>query len=72
MNKVIVVFDSTRAAINAEKLCVKNVIPCQVIPVPRDISAECGIALEVNEGDRKAVEKIFGQEKLQVKFYNKN
>jgi hypothetical protein len=71
MNKVIVVFDSTRAAINAEKLCVKNAILCQVIPVPRDISAECGIALEINVGDRKAVEKIFGQENLKVKFYNK-
>jgi hypothetical protein len=43
-----------------------------VIPVPRDISAECGIALEINKGDREAVEKIFRQEKLQVKFYNKN
>jgi hypothetical protein len=71
MNKVIVVFDSTRAAINAEKLCVKNAIPCQVIPVPRDISAECGIALEINVGDRKAVEKILGQETSKVKFYNK-
>jgi hypothetical protein len=72
MNKVIIVFESTRAAINAEKLCIKNLIACQVIPVPRDISAECGIALEVNEGDRKAVENIFRQEKLKVKLYNKN
>jgi hypothetical protein len=71
MNKVIAVFDSTRAAINAEKLCVRNAIPCQVIPVPRDISAECGIALEIDEGDRAAVEKIFGQEKLKVKYYNR-
>jgi hypothetical protein len=72
MNKVIIVFESTRAAINAEKLCVKNTIPCQVIPVPRDISAECGIALEINETDRDAAERTFGQENLKVKFYNKN
>lgn len=71
MKKVVAVFESTRAAINAEKLCVKNTIPCQVIPVPRDISAECGIALEIDESDREAVEKIFGQEKLKAKFYNK-
>jgi len=69
MNKVIAVFESTRAAINAEKLCTKNAVPCQVIPVPRDISSECGIALEIGEGDRGTVEKIFGQEKLKVKFF---
>jgi hypothetical protein len=71
MKKVIAVFESTRTAINAEKLCMMNAVSCQVIPVPRDISSDCGIALEVDEGDREAVEKIFGQEKLKVKFYNK-
>jgi hypothetical protein len=71
MNKIIAVFESTRAAINAEMLCVKNNIPCQVIPMPRDISSDCGIALEIAEVDREAVEKIFGQEKVKVKFYNK-
>lgn len=70
MNKVIVVFDSTRTAINAEKLCLKNAVSCQVIPVPRDISSDCGIALEIGEGDRDDVEKIFKREKLKVKFYN--
>jgi hypothetical protein len=72
MNKEIAVFESTRAAISAERICVAAGLSCQVIPVPRDISAECGIALEINKGDREAVEKIFRQEKLQVKFYNKN
>ena len=71
MNKVIAVFDSTRAAINAERLCVKNGVSCQVVPVPRDISAECGIALEIEPGDRNVVEKIFNQETIKAKFYNK-
>jgi hypothetical protein len=70
MKKVVAVFESTRAAINAEKLCVKNNVPCQVIPVPRDISAECGIALEISETDRDTAERIFGQENLKVTFYN--
>ncbi|HUI92383.1 MAG TPA: DUF3343 domain-containing protein [Chitinivibrionales bacterium] len=71
MNNVIAVFDSTRAAINAEKLCAKNGISCQVIPVPRDISAECGIALEINAGDKDSVEKIFNQGNVKVRFYNR-
>jgi hypothetical protein len=71
MDKVIAVFDSTRAAINAEKLCAKTGVSCQVIPVPRDLSAECGIALEINAGDRAAVEKNFNQEKIKAEFYTR-
>jgi hypothetical protein len=71
MNKVVAVFESTRAAISAERLCTAGSISCQVIPVPRDISSDCGIALEIGEGDREAVEEIFRKEKLKVEFYIK-
>ena len=46
--KVILTFRSTHDAIVAERLCLRNKIACQAIPVPRDISAECGIALETS------------------------
>jgi hypothetical protein len=71
MNKVVAVFESTRAAISAERLCTTGGVSCQVIPLPRDISSDCGIALEIGENDRDAAEKVFMREKLKVKFYNK-
>ena len=71
MNKVVAVFESTRAAISAERFCTTGGVSCQVIPLPRDISSDCGIALEIAEGDRGVVERIFGQEKLKVRYYNK-
>jgi hypothetical protein len=69
MKKVFVVFPSTRNAIDAEKLCLKNIIPCQVIPVPRHISAECGIALEIDAHHRDVVESLFRIEKVKAEFY---
>jgi Protein of unknown function (DUF3343) len=58
MTKVIVVFGSTRAAIRAERACLAAGLTCQAIPVPLDISAGCGIALEIREQDRAVAEVV--------------
>jgi hypothetical protein len=54
MRKAVILFRSTRDAIRAERICSREAIPLSVIPVPRHISAECGIALELaaNLSDR--------------------
>jgi hypothetical protein len=59
MSTVIVIFESTRAAIEAERACLASGIKCQAIPLPRDISAGCGIALEVNPDDFVKAETVF-------------
>jgi hypothetical protein len=41
-------FKSTHDVIKAERLCISNTIPCKVIPVPRDISSECGMAIQID------------------------
>jgi hypothetical protein len=58
MKKRIVLFQSTHNAIKAERLCLQAGIACQVIPVPREISSDCGVALEINDGDRELVEQL--------------
>ena len=47
--KILVLFQSTHDVIKAERTCLAAKIPVQVIPVPRSISSECGMALEINE-----------------------
>jgi hypothetical protein len=32
----------------AEKICILHQIPYQVIPIPTNISSECGMCLEIN------------------------
>lgn len=41
----IVLFDTTQAAIKAEKVLNRAEIKTKLIPVPRHISANCGISL---------------------------
>ena len=56
MKTVVALFESTRAAIRAERACRAAGIKCQAIPVPRTVSAGCGIALEISNEDRGAAE----------------
>lgn len=42
--KILVSFDSTTSAIAMEKVCKQNNIDGRIIPLPKMISAGCGIA----------------------------
>jgi len=53
----LIVFDSTNIALKAERALKDAGIPCAVIPTPREITAECGIALLVRH---EWVEKASG------------
>lgn len=44
--RTLLLFKTTHDVIKAERLCRKAGLPVQVIPVPREISSECGMALE--------------------------
>jgi hypothetical protein len=68
MNKIIVLFSSTRDTITAERVCLRNAVPCQAIPVPRNITADCGIALEINREDEVAVQSLFEKESIAADF----
>lgn len=41
----LIVFESTNMALKAERSLKGAGIPCSVIPTPREITVECGIAL---------------------------
>ena len=43
----LLLFRTTRAVIKAERLLRRNTMYCKTIPVPRTISSECGMALEI-------------------------
>jgi hypothetical protein len=68
MGKLIVLFQSTHNAIKAERICLAAGVVCQVIPVPREISSDCGIALEIDNGDKERVEQILGKNMIQSEF----
>ena len=41
---LVITFDSTTQAMAAEKFCTEQNLPGRIIPVPREISAGCGLS----------------------------
>jgi len=58
---VLFLFQSTHSAIRAEKACGEASVACKVVPVPRGISAECGMALRVDAADRAKAENALAE-----------
>ena len=46
-HKVIITFPTTTAAMAMEKACMEQSVPGRLIPVPREITAGCGMAWSV-------------------------
>lgn len=55
--RLIVTFHTTMAAIALEKACAERGVPGRLIPVPREITAGCGMAWSAPPDARDAIEK---------------
>lgn len=58
MNQGIVLFHTTTAALRAEKVAQKGGLKVKLIPTPRELSSDCGIALRFELDDRKTIEQL--------------
>ncbi len=52
---LVVTFDATAAAMAAEKYCLESGVPGRLIPVPREITAGCGLAWKAEVDQEEAV-----------------
>ena len=55
---MILLFDSTSAALFADRLLKKEGVPFKIIPVPRHISSDCGVCIRFSPQDREKIERI--------------
>lgn len=58
--RLIVTFHTTTAAIAMEKYCMTHAVPGRLIPVPREITASCGMSWSALPEDRAQVEAAAG------------
>lgn len=56
--RLIATFATTHSAISMERLCRAQGLPGRLIPVPRSISASCGMAWCAQPEDRSALEEL--------------
>lgn len=59
--KLIVTFHTTADAMAMEKCCKEHQVPGRLIPVPREISAGCGLAWCAELEARAAVVEVMGR-----------
>jgi N-acyl-L-homoserine lactone synthetase len=52
MKRSLLLFRNTREVIKAERILLRYGVAVRVIPVPRSISSECGMALHIPQADR--------------------
>lgn len=55
MTRQFLLFENARAVIRAEAQLKAAAIDCRVMPVPRIISSECGMCLELTDYDHDKV-----------------
>lgn len=63
---LIVTFHTTAAAMAMEKHCAAAGISGKLIPIPRALSADCGIAWRCAPEARSAVEQLLRQQPLET------
>ena len=72
-NYRIITFHTTSAAMAMEKYCNENSIKGRLIPVPRELSAGCGLAWRMEPGDYegsgKEIEKSGIEMEKSVEIY---
>ena len=56
--RLVVTFPTTTAAMAMEQLCGREAAPGRIIPVPRSISASCGLAWCAPPACRETLERL--------------
>ena len=69
--KIIFIFDSVHYVLKAEKVLKKENIPCELIPVPREISSDCGMALAIDESADDVVKERLAEHHLEFSIFRK-
>ncbi len=63
-------FDTTHMALCFEKACRASGLDVRIIPVPRRISASCGLACRYPCGERDRVEAVAAEKEIEVASYH--
>lgn len=62
----VVLFPSTSAALRSERILQQAGLEIRLIPVPRELSSNCGIAVRFLWNDRERVEQALAAAKVDI------
>lgn len=59
-----ITFSNTTQAMTMEEKCARYQLPGQLVPVPRDIKASCGLAWKTTPEQKDAISQMMKKEKI--------
>lgn len=62
----VITFHSTTQAVQAEKICKKSGFETRLIPVPRQISSDCGVCIRFLRPDQEDVLKMLNENRVEI------
>ena len=62
----VVLFHTTSHAIRAEKLVKQAGMPCRLIPVPRQLSSDCGVCLRVGRDSIAPIRRLLADSRVEI------
>jgi hypothetical protein len=65
----IISFESTHMAIKSERILLESGFDVRIIPVPREITASCGLALQINIEDFDKSKKVLEEQTVLFSGY---
>lgn len=66
---MLLLFRSTHFVIKADKIFEKNSIEKKIVPVPREISSECGMSIEIKNLLLEKVSKLLKNNNIEFKIH---
>lgn len=66
---IIVLFNSVRTVIKAEKIIRNGNLTCQVRPVPTSITSECGMCLEIDSNEKNRVAEYLTTNNIEFRLH---
>lgn len=72
MSQGVLLFHTTTSALRAEKILQKDGLTVKLIPTPRELSSDCGIALRFDWVDRERVAGALTQAGVEHEVYPLN
>ncbi|MBW1709773.1 MAG: DUF3343 domain-containing protein [Deltaproteobacteria bacterium] len=65
--KLIFLLESIHQVLKAEKALQKADLPFDIIPVPKEINPECGMALETDPKERQRISEALTRSNIKIK-----
>ena len=68
--QILMLFPNVHEVMKADRLCRQQGISCRVIPVPEQISSECGMCLVVSAENMEICRKKLNENHISFEYHN--